>query len=270
MSSPEQVQEKAISRDGTPVAFWRSGHGRPLVLVHGTSADHTRWQPVLGLLEADATVYAMDRRGRGDSGDTDAYSIEREFEDVAAVVDAVAEQTGEPIDVFGHSYGAVCSLEAARLTANIRTLVLYEPPAEPVPVPAGLVDRLGALLVAGRRDEVIETFFREVVGMPDDQLPAFRALPAWQARVAAAHTVVRELAATNAVHFDPSRFAGLAVPTLLLSGSDSPAFLRNSTATVAAALPNAQTVVLAGQQHVAMDTAPQLVADAVRAFLARA
>jgi pimeloyl-ACP methyl ester carboxylesterase len=223
----------------------------------------------LELFEADATVYAMDRRGRGDSGDAEGYSIEREFEDVAAVVDAVAEQTGEPITVFGHSYGAVCALEAARLTANIRTLVLYEPPAEPVPVPAGVVERLGALLAAGRRDEVIETFFREVVGMPDDQLPAFRALPAWQARVAAAHTVVRELAATTTVHFDPSRFASLAVPTLLLSGSDSPEFLRSSTATVASALPNAQVVVLDGQQHVAIDTAPQLVADAVRAFLAR-
>jgi pimeloyl-ACP methyl ester carboxylesterase len=268
VSSPVQVQEQAISSDGTPVAFWRSGHGRPLVLVHGTSADHTRWQPVLGLLEADATVYAMDRRGRGHSGDADGYSIEREFDDVVAVVDAVAEQTGEPIDVFGHSYGAVCSLEAARLTTNIRTLVLYEPPAEPVPVPAGLLDRLGALLVAGRRDEVLETFFREVVGMPDDQLSAFRALPAWRARVAAAHTVVRELAATAEIHFDPSRFASLAVPTLLLSGSDSPEFLRSSSATVAAALPNARVVVLEGQQHVAIDTAPQLLTDAVKAFLA--
>ena len=265
--SSQQVQEKVISRDGTAIAYWRSGHGRPLVLVHGTSADHTRWQPVLELFEADATVYAMDRRGRGDSGDAEGYSIEREFEDVVAVVDAVAEQTGQPVDLFGHSYGAVCSLEAARLTPNVRKLVLYEPPTEMGPFPAGLIERLGALLADDRRDEVLQTFFREVVGMSDDQLTSFRALPVWPARVAAAHTVVRELAVAASIRFDPSRFEALSVPALVLAGSDSPDFLRNSTATVASTLPNCQVAVLDGQQHVAMDTAPHLLVDTVNAFL---
>src|SRR5215470_6685249 len=112
------------SRDGTAIAFVRSGAGPALVLVHGTTADHTRWKPLLPEFEAHFTVYAVDRRGRGGSGDASSYSVEREFEDVAAVVDGI----GEPAFLLGHSYGAVCSLEAALRTKNVRRLVLYEPP----------------------------------------------------------------------------------------------------------------------------------------------
>src|SRR5437667_5494724 len=102
------------SNDGTSIAFTRGGTGRPLVLVHGTTADHTRWMPLLPELEARFTVYAVDRRGRGGSGDAEDYSIEREFDDVAAVVDAIAE----PVFLLGHSYGAVCALEASLRTRN--------------------------------------------------------------------------------------------------------------------------------------------------------
>src|SRR5207253_10380171 len=112
------------SKDGTRIAFARSGDGPPLVLVHGTTADHTRWAPILGELEARFTVHAMDRRGRGGSGDAQDYSLEKEFDDIVAVVDSI----GEPVHLLGHSYGALCSLEASLLTKNIRKLVLYEPP----------------------------------------------------------------------------------------------------------------------------------------------
>src|SRR5918994_4256030 len=105
-------QESVTSLDGTPIAYWRSGEGPPLVLVHGTSADHSRWAPVLPAFEERFTVYAVDRRGRGESGDSEDYSIEREFEDVAAVVDSIEA----PVNLLGHSYGAVCSLEAALIT----------------------------------------------------------------------------------------------------------------------------------------------------------
>jgi pimeloyl-ACP methyl ester carboxylesterase len=103
-------QEIVTSKDGTRIACFRSGEGPPLVLVHGTAADHGRWRPVLPAFEERFTVCAVDRRGRGGSGDSDDYAIEREFEDVAAVVDSL----GEPVNLLGHSYGALCALEASR------------------------------------------------------------------------------------------------------------------------------------------------------------
>src|SRR5436190_5786548 len=117
------------SKDGTAIGCFVSGSGTPMVLVHGTSADHGRWAPIMPALERHFTVYACDRRGRGASGLGEPYAIEREFEDVAAVVDGI----GGPVDLLGHSYGAICALEASRLTPHLRRLVLYEPP-----VPAGL------------------------------------------------------------------------------------------------------------------------------------
>jgi pimeloyl-ACP methyl ester carboxylesterase len=269
----QAVQEKVISADGTPIAYWRSGQGRPLVLVHGTTADHTRWATVLDLFQPHATVCAIDRRGRGGSGDAEHYAIEREAEDVAAVVDALAAETGGAVDLFGHSHGAICSLEAALLTENLRALVLYEPPVvyDPDTYPEGLVERLDDLLTEGRREDVVATFFREMVGMTEDQLASFRRLPAWPARVAAAHTLPREerVGLEYARDFEADRFGSIIVPTLMLLGSDSPSFLRRSTEAVAAALPNADITVLEGQQHVAMDTAPQLLAGLVLAFLAK-
>src|SRR5512139_4073493 len=116
--------EKVRSKDGTFIAYEKSGHGDPLVVVHGTSADHTRWGSVLKQLEERYTIYAVDRRGRGESGDTPPYNIEREFEDIAAVVDSIPG----PAYLLGHSYGAICSLEAALLSRNIKKLILYEPP----------------------------------------------------------------------------------------------------------------------------------------------
>src|SRR5687768_6369257 len=115
---------RVISTDGTPIAYRRSGEGPALVLVHGTAADHTRWQSILPALEERFTVYAIDRRGRGGSGDAPTYAIEHEFEDVAAMVDAISG----PVSLLGHSYGALCALEAALRTDNVRRLVLYEPP----------------------------------------------------------------------------------------------------------------------------------------------
>jgi pimeloyl-ACP methyl ester carboxylesterase len=259
--------DSTISADGTPIAYWRSGRGDPLVVVHGTTADHTRWRTVLSLLEAHATVCAVDRRGRGGSGDADGYAITREFADVAAVVDAVAEACGGPVDLLGHSYGGVCALEAVLLTANVRRLVLYEPPVLAEPGPPGMAARLQGLLADGRREEVVATFFREVAGVGDRELQILRSLPSWPARVAAAHTLPRELRSEDGYAFEPARFAAVAVPTLLLAGGDSPPFFQASTEAVAAALPDSRVTVLPGQAHIAMDTAPELFAGAVTAFL---
>ena len=157
---------------------------------------------MLDLLEPHATVCAMDRRGRGASGDADGYEIEREFEDVAAVVDAVANDTGVAVDVFGHSYGALCSLEAALLTPDIRRLALYEPAMAFTGGPdlGGLLDALEGLLADGRREEATERFIRDAVGSAEDELELLKATDAWAVRVANVHTVLREVRAVGSVH----------------------------------------------------------------------
>lgn len=260
----------ATSRDGTRIGYWTTGAGRPLVLVHGGTADHTRWRPVLPLLEPYCTVVAMDRRGRGGSADAADYSIEREFEDVSAVVDTVAEASGGPVDLLGHSFGGVCALGAATLTTNVHRLLLYEPadPPDEGGRFADLVGRLERLLDAGERDEMLRTFFREAVHMPEHELDRLRSLPAWQGRVAAAHTLPRELRAVgNGTPVDEQRVRAITVPTLLLLGGDSPDAVKAATAAIAEMLPDASVVVLEGQQHVAIDTAPALFADHALGFL---
>ncbi len=115
------------SADGTPIAAWKSGSGPTLVVVGGASADHTAWDSVVPLLSDAFTVYAMDRRGRGASGDGPSYAIEREFEDVAALVDAFPG----PVHLYGHSFGGICAVEGAFRARNVASLILYEGSPKP-------------------------------------------------------------------------------------------------------------------------------------------
>jgi pimeloyl-ACP methyl ester carboxylesterase len=259
-------QQSVTSKDGVPIARWRSGEGPPLVLVHGTAADHNRWAPVLPEFEQRLTVCAVDRRGRGGSGDSDSdYAIEREYEDVAAVADSL----GEPPVLLGHSYGALCALEAALLTRNVRKLVLYDPGIEVAGeeiYPREVINRLEALLEEGDRDGVVATTMREVAGLPPETVEYMRSQPAWQARVEAAHTIPRELRAVKAYRLDPERFADLGVPTLVLSGGESPAALRKAGEAVDEALPDSRIVVMPGQGHAAMDTGTDLFTTEVLRF----
>ena len=259
--------EKITSKDGTPIACWKSGEGPPLVLVHGSNSDHTYWQPALPALEESFRVYTIDRRGRGESGDSGDYAIEREFEDVAAVVDSI----GEPAHLLGHSYGAICTLEAATLTSHVDKLVLYEPPinlAGGEILPPGLVERLEALLEEGDRDGAIETFIREGVGLPPEEVEYLRSLPSWQVWVASAHTLPRELKAVNGKYrFEVARFRDLSTMTLLLGGGDSAPFLQEGNQTVAETLPNSRLAVMRGQGHEAAEMAPDLFVAEVLRFL---
>jgi pimeloyl-ACP methyl ester carboxylesterase len=259
---PETL-EQVVSADGTPIAVWRSGDGPPLVLVHGATADHSRWAPVLPALRERFTILAIDRRGRGSSGDAPDYAIEREYEDVAAV----AEWAGEHVSVLGHSYGALCGLEAARLTDRIARLVLYEAPVGFVQTPPAVVDRLQALLDAGERDELLALFMREVAGLPREQIELLRSLPAWPARLAAAHTIPREELANREYVFDADRFRDLHVPTLLLEGGDSPDAFRAASRALRAALPDGRIAVMPGQRHAAMDTGTDLFLAETLTFL---
>lgn len=256
---------KTKSKDGTQISYWHSGSGPPLLLVHGTTADHTRWASLSPSFEKQFTVYAVDRRGRGESGDANPYAIQREFEDIAAIINSIAE----PVNVVGHSYGAICSLEASLLTENIAKLILYEPPI-PTGIeiyPPGTTERIQALVDSGNRDEAISTFFREIVKMPEQELEMLRSLPAWKARVAAAHTIPREMRADKNYKFLPERFKGLHVPALLLLGGDSPSFFTKAIEAVHQALPNSRIAVMPGQQHTAMNTAPELFTTEVLRFL---
>jgi pimeloyl-ACP methyl ester carboxylesterase len=262
----EERLETFTSKDGIPLAFARSGHGPPLVLVHGTTADHTRWAPVLPALREHFAVHALDRRGRAESGDAEAYAIDLEFDDVAALVDSLPH----PANLLGHSYGALCSLEAALRTRNVRKLVLYEPP-----IPAGIeiypseiVGRIQALVDAGDRERAVATFFLEIAKAPPHEVEILKSLPNWPARVAAAHTIPREMHGSDGYEFDPSRFKELGTPTLLLLGENSPPFQKAATEKVHAALRNSKIAILSGQQHAAMNTAPELFTREVIRFLA--
>lgn len=239
-------------------------------MVHGVSADHTRWQPLLPYLEPHATVFAIDRRGRGASGDGPDYSLDRESEDVAAVVDAVARSAGSLVDLYGHSYGGLCAFGAMSVTSNVRKLVLYEgwPSVDPTShgLPPGVGERLDELLAVDDRDSVVETLFR-TFGSTDEEIAGLRAQPAWQARVSAAHTIPRELQATTEVLLDRSRASRISVPTLLLTGDMSPDPSVADIPTLSAALPNARVLVMAGQSHLADVLAPSLFADHVVTFL---
>ena len=265
-----RTMTSVTSRDGTRIACFASGDGPPLVLVHGVLGDHARWEALRPELDSHATVYAIDRRGRGASGDHERYDAEREFEDVAAVVDALAGHHGAPVDVYGHSGGAAFALGAATLTGNLRRLVLYEPPVDAGALLSdGLLDRLDTLLAEGDDAGVVEAFCREVLAMPDEELALYREHPSWAARVAAAPTLPRELAIPPARLFDPERASRVTAPTLLLAGAHSPAGFTAAVDTVAAAIPDARVEVLDGQAHTADVVAPRLVAEHLLAFLGR-
>jgi pimeloyl-ACP methyl ester carboxylesterase len=258
--------DAVTSRDGTRIAYWHSGTGPPLLLVHGMVADHsTTWQFVLSDLARHFTVYAMDRRGRGDSADALAYDLQREAEDIVAVVKAIAE----PVNLLGHSYGGLCSLEAALLTPHLRKLILYES----VPVyGVGVltleqIERLDDLLQAKDLEGTLVTMLR-YEGMSVGEIEMLRSQPeAWARRVRNARTVPREERALTGYTFVPERYASMRTPTLLLVGAHSPPHEKESAEGLARALPDARIVVLSGQGHLAMYTAPQLFVQEVVRFL---
>lgn len=268
--SNESTLTRTVSRDGTEIAAWTTGEGPPLVLVHGGPADHTRWRPLLPYLEPHFTVHAMDRRGRGASGEGPSYDIAREYEDVAALIDVVADISESKVDVYGHSMGSFIAFGAAPLTPNIRRLALYEgwprTNSKGVPYSAELVERLNGLLERGEKEALLETYFREADLIPDEEIRELKSMPSWPGRVAAAHTLLREDRAYFNTAFDPGHAARITVPTLLLTGADSPELLKADIDIVAAALPDARIIVLEGQQHVADILVPDVVAKHLIAF----
>ena len=257
---------EVTSPDGTVIAVWVDGHGPPIVLVHGSLQDHTISRAFVEQLRGEFATYALDRRGFGSSGDVAPYSIEREFEDVASVVDSVAARSNRPVVLFGHSFGACCAMGAARLTDQVSHLVLYEP-SFGLAYPPGALDAVDEAVAGGDPEAAIRLVFVTVLGLSDAEVDAMRAGPDWELRLSVAHTVAREGRAEQSWVYEPDQFRDVSARTLLLAGSDSPVDLKKSTAAAAAAISGSTTLTMDGHEHIAHRTDPAMVADLVKGFI---
>lgn len=233
------------------------------MLVHGAGSARWSFDAVRPHLEQSFTVIAIDRRGRGDSSDGDEYALEREFEDVAAVV----RDAGGGALLAGHSYGGLVAAGAARLL-DLPRLALYEPAMGGVLSTEDRIERWEDLIAADDRDTVLREFFREIAGYDEAAIAEAEGSPMWEARRRIVPTVPRELRAELAHRFDRAAVAEIAAPTLMLVGSESPDWAVRSVDAYLEAIPHAERVVLDGQGHSANMTAPGLLAAELERFLA--
>ncbi|OED41279.1 hypothetical protein ACH42_14510 [Endozoicomonas sp. (ex Bugula neritina AB1)] len=270
--------ERVVSEDGSTIAYQVSGkpsgsQAPALLLVHGTGGSYARWEPVLPMLESCFQVYSMDRRGRNTYTEHQPYSIGAEYQDVVALVNHIHKTNAAGIYLLGHSFGGLCTLEATLLTSLIDKLVLYEPPVCGLGVqvfPDDFMAKIDQLLQCDDREGVITAFLRDVVTLSSEEMELFRSSKKWGEEIAAAHTLPRELKEAVRYQFDERRFQSMRVPTLLLCGSHSPPFFKVATDMIEEGLPVCRQQLLPGQQHVAMDTAPELFARVVIDFLCQA
>ena len=265
----EKEMDRVTSADGTEIAFERTGSGPPLVLVHGSGvSDHRRWEigGVRPALAEHVTVYAIDRRGRGESGDAETYSLDREVEDVVAVVESI----DEPVTLLGHSFGANIALDASLRLDSLAGLILYEPG-----IPVGdhemsdpeAISRMNGLLSEGKNEEALTVFLREIGGLTPEEIDTYRSDPGWDDRVAGAHTLPREEQACSDHVLRPDRLTTMQTPTLLVSGSESPQKFKAATEAIDDALPNSRIVTFEGEKHVAMNNDPERFVDEVLSFI---
>jgi pimeloyl-ACP methyl ester carboxylesterase len=248
---------------GATVSYDQYGSGPPLVLVHGAFSDHqTNWAFVKPLFETQFTVYAIARRGRGETDATEGHSLEDESGDVVAVMQSI----GGPVFLLGHSYGAQTALAAAaQVPDRVRKLVLYEP-AWPRVVEKEALARLEELAQAGDWEGFAVTFFRDRLSVPVEALDALRATALWPPMIADAEASLGDLRALSRYDFQAERFRELRVPVMLQIGTESPRDLYVTDA-LAAVLPHVRIEELPGQAHEGMTTAPQMYAEAVSRFL---
>jgi pimeloyl-ACP methyl ester carboxylesterase len=269
MNKMEAAAGSFQSRDGTSVGYLRLGTGPPLVIVHGSLYTGESWLPVASLLADRFTCCVIDRRGRGRSGDSQAYAIEREYEDVEAAL-IIA---GEGVSLLAHSFGAVCGLGAV-LRAPVARMVLYEPPlAVGGPLDGQDLRAYGDAIAAGDPDRALEIGYTRFAGIPEEQVRWMRTSPLaateWAQARALAWTWTREAAAVAELGPSLDRYRGIQTPTLLLLGEKSaPRPLRDTTEALSRTLPHARISELRGHGHLANLRAPALVADRVREFLA--
>jgi len=242
------------------------------LLIHGSTTDASLWNDTRGELGEDRTLYLLNRRGRGGSTDESAYDVEREGQDVLAVIQALAMRHGEgaKLDVVAHSFGALCLLKALPASApQIGRLVLYEPPLLPADLlpDESFVAAMRSELEAGRNEAVVEMFFRRIELLNDRQLAKLRSMSSWRMRVAAAPTIPRELEAVRSYRLPSFSPGQVQPPVLFLVGGISPPVMAEATRRVAECFQHPLHEVLPGQRHGAMNSSPALFVDTLRAFL---
>ena len=262
------VVEKVRSKDGTEIAYDRRGTGPALVLAGGAWNDRMTPVELAKMLASEFSVYTYDRRGRGDSGFTEPYSVEREIEDLEAVIEAA----GGSAYAFGHSSGGALALEATAAGAPISKLAVYEIPyitdTTRPPLPEDYIQRLEELIAADRRREVFEYFMTVAVGMPPEMVQPMLYSPMIDSMVSLAHTIPYDgrIMLRGSMNGEPlpTRWRDtVTVPALVMDGGNSPAWIRNSARSLTGVLPDVQYRTLEGQDHGA---SPEAVAPALASF----
>jgi pimeloyl-ACP methyl ester carboxylesterase len=255
--------QKVVSRDGTTIAYQREGDGPPIVLLGGGFRDHTVFTPIVPYLTGRLTTYSYDRRGRGESGDAPGYAIEREIEDLIAVL----EEAGGEAAVFGGSSGAILALEAAMAGAPMTRLTLLEPPYR-MPghqrPPDDFAARLDELLAQDRRGDAAELFLQQVAGFEAKEIKAWRDSAMWESNEALAHTLAYDTAICGDGRLPVERLARLQVPTLVINSDSTSPWLLAAAEATAAALPNGRQVTLPGVWH---RVPPEIIGPAIADFV---
>jgi pimeloyl-ACP methyl ester carboxylesterase len=252
------------SADGTAIAFDQLGAGPPLIMVVGAFNTRSTTAPLAAALQDRFTVLNYDRRGRGDSGDTPPYAVEREIEDL----DALITEAGGSGAVFGYSSGANLALKAAAHGLAITQLALYEPPfvvdeSRPRP-PADLAEQIAGLIAAGRRGEAVELFQTKAIGMPEPVVAQLRQAPFRPGLEAIAHTLVYDATIIGDLSLPAELIASIDAPALVIAGEKSPPLMRDAARAVADTLPNGRFRTLTDQTH---DISPEATAGAVEELL---
>jgi pimeloyl-ACP methyl ester carboxylesterase len=266
----ENLSAAAVSADGTVIAFTAQGEGDPLIIIDGATAYpaiNPTDEEVGRLLGDEFRTYAYDRRGRGQSTDTAPYAVEREIEDLAALIDVA----GAPATVFGWSSGAVLALDAAVAGLPIARLALFEPPfvvddSRP-PLPADYVERLDAAVAAGRPGDAAELFLTASVGLPAEAVDGIRQSEFWPVMEAVAPTIAydgRIMGTTmSGAPLPRDRWAAVTMPTLVLHGTGTFPFIIAGARELAGLLPTATLRAVKGEQH---NAPADVLASALRDF----
>jgi pimeloyl-ACP methyl ester carboxylesterase len=266
--------DRVLSKDGTRIAYDKVGDGPALILVPGMFSyrRYPSQVQLSRLLAQKYTVFSYDRRGRGDSDDTKPYAVEREIEDIGAIIDAA----GESACIWGLSSGAVLALEAAARGLDISKLALHEPPfvvgkGDRRP-PVDLATHLAELVAAGRRGDAVKYAMTKGMGAPSFVIALLRTMPGvWSRLTAVANTLPYDALIMEGYQagepLPADRWASITVPTLVMAGTESPAFLRRSAEALTKVLPNARLVAKQGLGH-AKGLSPKLIAQVMMEFFA--
>ncbi|WP_037677705.1 alpha/beta fold hydrolase [Streptomyces griseus] len=242
------MDKRILSRDGTELAYTRAGTGPAVILVSGAMSTGGTVAPLAGLLSGRFTTLWYDRRGRGESGDTAPYAVEREVEDLAALIDAAGGEAA----LYGISSGGALALRAAADGLPVRRVAVYETPfaldAEGARGRAEYTARLTEALAEGRRGDAVELFLR-LTGLAEEMIKGARQSPMWAAMEGIAPTLAYDDAVMGDGLVPQERLASIDVPVLAVAGGESPDWLKQATRAVADAVPRGAYRTLEDQTH---------------------